>query len=187
MGRTYRTRGGRGLARMAVAAMLLLGSWAMSSLGATANATADGTQPLAAAANTYRIVNTASHSSLRAYNEGAPVFVSSTRENPGPFELWEITRVQGGFTIKNVGLSLVRHSNVYASVSRSEEGEPVITDRQPTTWSVEPAGHGTFVVKAPNEDLLWNVEPPVVPRGDVALRGANGSDTQRWQFVPVNE
>ena len=36
---------------------------------------------------TYRIVNVASQSSARVYNVGNPVFVSSTTENPGPFEI----------------------------------------------------------------------------------------------------
>ncbi|MFD0885634.1 hypothetical protein ACFQ08_13855 [Streptosporangium algeriense] len=189
MGKTCRISGGRGLARVAVATMLMLASWAMCSLGATATATAATDSPQASASQlgVYRIVNVASHSSLRAYEAGSPIFVSSTRENPGPFELWEITRVGEGYTIKNVGLSHTRGSDAYASVSRSEEGEPVITDSEPTTWAAEQAGDGTYVIKAPHEDLVWNVEPPVVPRGEVALRGADGSDTQRWRFEPVNE
>ena len=35
----------------------------------------------------YRITNVASHSTVRSYNHFSPVFVTSTRENPGPFEL----------------------------------------------------------------------------------------------------
>ena len=35
----------------------------------------------------YRITNVASHSTARSYNVLSSVFVASTRENPGPFEL----------------------------------------------------------------------------------------------------
>ena len=35
----------------------------------------------------YRIVNVASHSTARSFSPSSPVYVSSTRENPGPFEL----------------------------------------------------------------------------------------------------
>ena len=35
----------------------------------------------------YIIRNVASHSTARSYKDFTPVFVSSTRENPGPFEL----------------------------------------------------------------------------------------------------
>ena len=35
----------------------------------------------------YRITNVASRSTARSYNPGTPVFVASTREFPGPFEL----------------------------------------------------------------------------------------------------
>jgi hypothetical protein len=35
----------------------------------------------------YRLTNVASQSTVRTYSPGTPVFVSSTKENPGPFEL----------------------------------------------------------------------------------------------------
>ena len=65
-------------------------------------------------------------------------------------------------------------------------GEPVITNSDPTVFNIEAAGNGEFVVrlasfslsmklnsdisikiKLPYDDLLWNVEPPVIPRGNV--------------------
>ncbi|MEU9888542.1 hypothetical protein [Sphaerisporangium sp. NPDC051011] len=175
---------GRGLARMAVAVVLLFTSWAMIGLAGTA--TADGAQGPTDEPGVYRILNLESGTSLRTYTPGRPIFVASTREHPGPFELWEITRTQGGFTIKNVGLS-GRGPASYASARQTGEGEPVIAGGEPMTWSIESAGDDTYVIKAPNEDLLWNAEPPVIPRGDVRLRGADGSETQRWRFEPVND
>ena len=35
----------------------------------------------------YKISNVASHSTARSYTPSTPVFVASTLENPGPFEL----------------------------------------------------------------------------------------------------
>ncbi|GAA0943933.1 RICIN domain-containing protein [Nonomuraea longicatena] len=161
---------------------LLLGSWVVSGLAAAATARTPAPAP---EAGTYRITSVASDTSLRAYRAGEAVFVSSTRENPGPFELWEIARTGNGYTIKNVGLGLVGQPG-YAEVRQTSAGDPVVTGDTPTTWSIEAAGGGTHVIKVPAEDLLWNVEPPVVPRGDVRLRQANGSDVQRWRLTPVS-
>ncbi|MFC4008042.1 hypothetical protein ACFOY2_12480 [Nonomuraea purpurea] len=154
--------------------------------GLTTAATANSAQA-AAPSNTYRITNVASHSTLRAYQAGEEVFVSSTRESPGPFELWHFERSESGYTIQNVGLSMTQTSDSYAAARQATEGEAVITSRDATVWSIEPAGNGTFVIKVPGEDLLWNAEPPVIPRGNVKLRDANGSDTQRWTFVPATQ
>ena len=35
----------------------------------------------------YRITNVASYSTARSYQDNSPVYVSSTREYPGPFQL----------------------------------------------------------------------------------------------------
>jgi hypothetical protein len=51
-------------------------------LALAASAIAGAIQP-----GIYRITNVASHSTARSYNPSTPVFVSSTREFPGPFEL----------------------------------------------------------------------------------------------------
>ncbi|MFC7585609.1 RICIN domain-containing protein [Nonomuraea antimicrobica] len=163
---------------------LLLCSWAMT--GLTAAATASSAPAAAFEPGTYKIINVASHSSVRDYNAGGELFVSSTRENPGPFELWQIERSGSGYTIQNVGINMIKMLDSYATARQTVEGEAVVTNRHPSTWSIAPAGEGTYVIKVPNEDLLWNVEPPVVPRGDVQLRHANGSDTQRWRLVRVS-
>ncbi|MBT2232537.1 RICIN domain-containing protein [Nonomuraea sp. NEAU-A123] len=171
----------RGLAMMAV---LLLSFSAMGCLAATA--TADSAQAPAQGPGVYRIVNAASGTALRAYKSGGTIFVSSTLENPGPFELWEIAQAEDGYTIKNVGLSL-NGPPANASARQTEQGEPVVTGSAPTTWSIRPAGGGTFVIKVPNDDLLWNAEPPVIPRGDVRLRGADGSAAQRWRLELIRD
>ena len=80
----------------------------------------------------HRISNFASHSSARSYQAGTPVYVSSTREAAGPFELvgsasvsalkyililclklqWDIKDSEDdSYTLRNVGL------NIFAAVS----------------------------------------------------------------------
>jgi hypothetical protein len=73
-----------------------------------------------------------------------------------------------------------------------ENAEPVVTNRRPTVFSIESAGDKPqiyvvslanplsmwsllryvtfyhFKIKVQGADLLWNVEPPVVPRGEVS-------------------
>ncbi|MFB9207229.1 RICIN domain-containing protein [Nonomuraea spiralis] len=176
---THRSRTARGLIRTALAAALLLCSWAMS--GLTAAATANSAQAAALVPGIYQIINVASHSTLRAYNAGEAAFVSSTREYPGPFAHWKITRSGDGYTIQNVGI------NGYAAVRWTEEGASVITNNDAMVWTIAPAGGYTWVIQAPYRDLLWNVEPPVIPRGDVKLRPADGSVTQLWRFEYVSE
>jgi hypothetical protein len=181
LSKTYRGRSARGLMRAAVMTALLLSSWVVSGLAATATAQTPAAEP-----GIYRIINAASDTSLRAYRSGEPVFVSSTREFPGPFELWEIARVEGGYTIKNVGLIGTGQPS-HTEARPTAAGAPVVTGATPTAWSIEAGGNGTHVIKVPARDLLWNVEPPVIPRGDVRLRGADGSDVQRWRLIPVND
>ncbi|WP_327092435.1 RICIN domain-containing protein [Nonomuraea sp. NBC_01738] len=180
--KTDRNPGARGLIRTTLATTLLLCSWAMTGLSGAATASS---APAAAAfePGTYKITNVASHSSVRDYNAGGDLFVSSTRENPGPFELWQVEQSGSEFTIQNVGINMINGLDSYATARQAAEGEPVVTNRDASTWSIAPAGEGTYVIKVPNQDLLWNAEPPVVPRGDVKLRAADGSDTQRWTLV----
>jgi hypothetical protein len=75
---------------------------------------------------TYVITNVASQSTARVYNPGSEIYVSSTRENPGPFQMvspslgrfssnilticlkqqWNIKSAQNdGYTIENVALA----------------------------------------------------------------------------------
>ena len=59
----------------------------------------------------YKIINVASNSSVRSYNASDVIYVASTLENPGPFELWTLTNNRdGSVTFLNLGL------NQYAAV-----------------------------------------------------------------------
>lgn len=131
----------------------------------------------------YRITNVASSSSARVYRPGSEIFVRSTKEDPGPFELWQLKGASDdGYIIRNIGLGEVSEADPFAAVMYPTPGEPVVTSRRATVFNIEPAGDGTFVIKAPYEDLLWNVEPPVIPAGTIKLRPAHGRDTERWYF-----
>ena len=90
---------------------------------------------------TYRITNVQSHSTARVYNPGTQIFVSSTKEDPGPFQIvslsigsffskyatticlklqWDIKNaVDGGYTIQNVGLKDENAPNSFAAVQVS--------------------------------------------------------------------
>jgi len=129
----------------------------------------------------YRIQNVASYSLVRAYNEQSPIFVSSTREYPGPFALFEIQNAEGssGYTIKNIGL------DKYVSGKELEPiGEPLYANGVAQPFSIEQAGMGEFVVKAVNYDLVWTVDEPVIPRGNVVFVPERGLPTQRFIFIP---
>ncbi|KAK5809540.1 hypothetical protein F5H01DRAFT_369412 [Linnemannia elongata] len=118
----------------------------------------------------YKITNVASRSTVRSYNPRTQVYIASTREAPGPFEMWkgQYDNVHHGYILHNVGLSLG------AAVHKVGDGEPVSTAGTPTVFQIEPAGDSSFAIKVPDVDLLWTAEPPVIPHGDIALKPANG-------------
>jgi hypothetical protein len=135
---------------------------------------------------TYRITNVASHSTARTYNAGSEIYVSSTKENPGPYEVWDIRNaVDGGYTIENVGLKYGTPDS-FAAVFAPEDGEPVVTYRKRIVFNIESAGNGKHVIKLPYDNLLWNVEPPVIPRGSIKLRPAEGLETEQWILTPTS-
>jgi len=128
---------------------------------------------------TYIFSNLQSGSSVRTYRKEETIFVSSTREFPGPFEHWAVTVVTGGYTIMNVGLNAFCRAN-------AAEGQPVITHDAPTVFEISNADEETYVIKIANADLLWTAGPPVVPRGEIMLHGAQGLDTQKFRLVVVD-
>jgi len=130
-------------------------------------------------AGTYKFINVASGSSVRSYKKDETIYVASTRELPGPFEHWEVTVATAGYTIKNVGL------NAYCKADASK-GEPVITDDASTVFEISNADEETYVIKIAYADLVWTVGAPIVPRGEINLEGAQGSDVQKFRIVVVD-
>ncbi|KAJ7203854.1 hypothetical protein GGX14DRAFT_143245 [Mycena pura] len=128
----------------------------------------------------YLILDFPRNTQLRSYTEDDPVFVSLTREFPGPFGEWDLRPAsEGAFIISNVGL----HSPVYAGDERT-----IIAGhaRPAVPFAVQAAGDGTFVVKSVNEDLLWTRTTPNNVRSEVQLRPADGGDAQRWRFLSID-
>ncbi|KAJ6557667.1 hypothetical protein B0H19DRAFT_1261269 [Mycena capillaripes] len=62
-------------------------------------------------------------------------------------------------------------------------------DLTPAEFSIYPAGDNTYVIKAPSADSLWTVSNPNpnVFSSTVELKGADGSDAQRWIFTRVDD
>ncbi|KAJ6603512.1 hypothetical protein DFH09DRAFT_1301299 [Mycena vulgaris] len=123
----------------------------------------------------HRIINVATDTWLRCYEQEAPVFVLSTPEDPGEFAVWKVSNLQnGGVTISNIGLD----SPVYARDDKIRAGYEIA----PVRFAIEAAGDNTFVVKSVNEDLVWTLNTPEI---FVKLRRASREDVQKWRFVPV--
>ncbi|MFC5828794.1 RICIN domain-containing protein [Nonomuraea insulae] len=181
LSKTRQGRSARGLIRTALMTALLLGSCAMS--GPAAAATANSPQAPAIKPGTYRIINMAAYTSMRAYAPREQALVVGTDPNPGSFELWKIERFENGYTIQNVGIHATTFSSYAAPAWRGERAS-IATFGEPFPWSIEPAGEDTYIIKMPDRDLLWEAEPPAFPLGDVRLHTDDGSDNQRWSLLP---
>jgi len=129
---------------------------------------------------TYRILNVRSQSFVRAYRSVSPLFVSSTREDPGDFAVFDIqdSETSSGYTIRNVGL------DKYVSAAEETKGEPLFAKGSREAFSVEKAGGDEFVIKTVNKDLVWTIAPPVIPTGTVILWPQEGEETQRFILTP---
>jgi len=130
----------------------------------------------------YRIMNVASRSFVRTYREISPLYVSSTREEPGPFAVFDIQKSEtsSGYTIRNVGL------NKYVSAAEERPGEPLFAKGTREPFEIEQAGGDLFVIKAVNKDLVWTIAPPVIPTGTVILAPAEGEPMQLYNFIPFD-
>ncbi|KAF7350822.1 hypothetical protein MSAN_01644100 [Mycena sanguinolenta] len=52
---------------------------------------------------------------------------------------------------------------------------------QGDSFSIEPAGDGTYTIKVPNEDKVWTVNP-LKAYSAASLRPQNGGIKTRWKF-----
>ncbi|KAJ7307649.1 hypothetical protein DFH08DRAFT_1051506 [Mycena albidolilacea] len=128
----------------------------------------------------YRILDVPTGTLLRDYSRDGPVFVSLTKEWPGDFAVWKVEEAQdGAVIISNIGLG----SPVYAGNDKT-----IIAgyERPPVPFAIESAGDDTFVIKSVFEDLVWTRKNPGSVRSDVQLRPANGDDSQKWRFIPLD-
>ncbi|KAF7350812.1 hypothetical protein MSAN_01642800 [Mycena sanguinolenta] len=112
--------------------------------------------------------------SFVATTTGNTIVVSRTREFPGPFGMWKVETsgdpAANEYTLTNIGLN----AGTYATSQAHGKGD---------SFAIEPAGEGLFVIKVPNEDKVWTVDPQAV-RSPVYLKGEDGVATA-WRFEAV--
>ncbi|KAF7364098.1 hypothetical protein MSAN_01068800 [Mycena sanguinolenta] len=127
----------------------------------------------------YKIYNEAfGPAQLRSYTLNTPIYVSYTREEPGPFGLWNVISVGSNeYKIVNAGLS---------SVALVSQGQIITEPRQGggDNFAIEPAGEGMFTIQLPDRDRVWTVDASG-PRSDVSLKPQDGASEARWKFVKL--
>ncbi|KAF7368155.1 hypothetical protein MVEN_00134500 [Mycena venus] len=132
-------------------------------------------------AGRYRILDVSTNSWLRGYTPDVPLYVSLTREFPGPFAEWDVKPAkEGAFTIRNVGLD----SSVYVGNDKTILVGP---KQDPVPFAIEAAGDDTFVVKSVNADLVWTLKTPGRVRSEVQLSPEQGKEAQRWKFIKLDD
>ncbi|KAJ7121105.1 hypothetical protein C8R44DRAFT_736791 [Mycena epipterygia] len=137
-------------------------------------ATAGNLQP-ALPAGDYLIFNVATNSQVRSYTPNGPIFISRTREFPGPFGTWTLEPAnEDAFTIRNLGLGLPTFVDGDKNVISGDNDDPV-------SFAVESAGENTYIIKVPNADLVWTVDPNTI-KSTVHLEPQSGSSAQLWTF-----
>ncbi|KAJ6570896.1 hypothetical protein DFH09DRAFT_1362524 [Mycena vulgaris] len=126
----------------------------------------------------YRIINQAGRGLLKSSDEGAPIIFSKVPERPGPYEEW-IVEAAGEQTYHIVS------NLVHKPVAYLPEGPLIVSRGEPwmkTEFSLSPAGNEEFVVKVPDQDMVWTIADMIVPSSPIILKGQDGSAAQRWYF-----
>ncbi|KAH9477436.1 hypothetical protein JR316_0009649 [Psilocybe cubensis] len=116
---------------------------------------------------------------------GNVIIMTSSAPQP-ELGVWNIKPAdQGGFHIQNVGL---RRNVTSIHLTESNLFLPVVavTNTPATTYAIQCAGGGEYVIKNVVADQLWTP----VPSSDqevstIELLPASGSRTQHWNFVPA--
>jgi len=117
------------------------------------------------------------HGAVCVYEPFRPVYVCNKPR--APFSIWTFRDAEdGGYTIENHAL------HTFLAVRTPRDGEPVITDRIPMVFNIEPAGDDEFIIKLPYYDFLLNAEPPGPLGEEIKLRPAEGWESQKWRFIP---
>jgi len=131
---------------------------------------------------TYRITSVAGSSNTTArtfYLLDNPVWTSD-EPNPGTSELWDVEDSENGsYTLRNQG------STGFAAYIPNPKGY-IYTGLKASSFNIESAGNGEFVIKFTFDDLLWTVEELTIPGGYVYLHPADGKPKQRWIFTLIN-
>ncbi|KAF9461758.1 hypothetical protein BDZ94DRAFT_1262911 [Collybia nuda] len=120
---------------------------------------------------------------VRSYTFGTPIFVTLTRENPGPFQEWKVGSVpnspENSITLENVGLK------AYAALDPLDNiiSNSVVTSRAKQVFTLRDTGkNGTYNIVVPGSQKMWTVSNSF-PREDVKIEEATGSEGQEWKFL----
>ncbi|KAJ7324026.1 hypothetical protein DFH08DRAFT_817498 [Mycena albidolilacea] len=125
----------------------------------------------------YNIYNVASTTQLRSYSNDQPIFVSYTREFPGPFGEWKVDPADSdGFTITNQGLATPTYID--------DAGNIVAGTQKPEVFAINSAADGAFVVQRVNQDQVWTADGSL-GRSPVTLQPQSGSEEQLWRFLRI--
>ncbi|KAF7346688.1 hypothetical protein MSAN_01806600 [Mycena sanguinolenta] len=128
----------------------------------------------------YRIWNEAFTSGpLYATHPNSPVLLSPG--NPGPTTIWSIAPSgnpgSNEYTITNTASNVgtrVTSGLVFSTAGRGE------------SFTISPAGEGTFTIQVPNKDEVWTVRIPGNEMLPVFLLPEEGGIESRWRFVRVD-
>ncbi|KAK3812419.1 MAG: hypothetical protein J3R72DRAFT_462936 [Linnemannia gamsii] len=95
-------------------------------------------------------------------------------------EIWEVKESEGGYTIRQPG----GRQFTYGLVDR-DGAVFVSTIQAPQVWAVNEADRNLYTIGTPYKDsLITQTDDKSLP---VRLEPSNGSEVQRWQFLPVLE
>ncbi|KAJ6505017.1 hypothetical protein C8R45DRAFT_1180967 [Mycena sanguinolenta] len=125
----------------------------------------------------YFIFNVATDTLVRSFVADTPAAVSYANERPGPFGQWNVVQVGDGvFNISNKGLGLPTYIGDDGGIYSGKRGPP-------SSFVIEPAEFGYYVVRSLDEDLVWTVEDVDAQRSPVKLTRFAGDDAQLMKTV----
>ncbi|KAJ8073781.1 hypothetical protein PM082_012059 [Marasmius tenuissimus] len=135
----------------------------------------------------YQIKSLATNSVVHTFTEGENVFVALIRRaDPGNFGLWEVSPHPTSSSMrvfKNIGLQSPVSVGVQDAGIQTSGGKtaPFTVVEAPT--GSDNSQHQTFMIKHPDNGLVWTIPRLPFIRGHVHLRADNGAETQKWIFV----
>ncbi|KAL0572258.1 hypothetical protein V5O48_009704 [Marasmius crinis-equi] len=134
----------------------------------------------------YQIKSLATNSVVHTFTEGENVFVALIRRaDPGSYGLWEVTSHPTSSNMrifKNIGLQSPVSIGVQdAGVQTSGKTAPFSVLEAPT--GSDDSQNQAFIIKHPDNGLVWTIPRLPFIRGHVHLRAESGAETQKWIFV----
>ncbi|KDR74224.1 hypothetical protein GALMADRAFT_249966 [Galerina marginata CBS 339.88] len=148
-------------------------------LGVAANPLASRAACVVLSPGKYTISLAATGWQLRPFHHAfAPPAIESHQDAPtGQLGVWSLTNApQSAYYISNVG-----EGNVVSTLSFSGLQPYTTSVGGAVAFAIQCAGNGTYVIKNPTADEVWNAEPDAW----VKIIGAKGDISQRFLFQKV--